>query len=214
MGLKTEIFSLSERERVLQAVTELCAEQGYQSTTAKQIVERAGVSREKFDEMFGGKEECLLAALNSIIGEVLSAVSSAYSADRSELESGLFGIKALLELMAANPSFAQLGFITCRQMGPADARHAQESGSRLLTAMIERLWEYSSGGVQPARAARAALGGAEAVVRREIVAGRTDQLPQLLPDFTYGVTVPFLGQEEALRLSKRARKLLRGTAWE
>jgi hypothetical protein len=64
------------------------------------------------------------------------------------------------------------------------------------------------------------VGGAEAVIRREIVAGRREELPRLLPDFIYGATVGFLGQEEgflgqeeAMRLSRQGRELLSGTRW-
>jgi hypothetical protein len=80
-----------------------------------------------------------------------------------------------------------------------------------MKALLERLWDYSSIEVSPAPAARAVLGSAEAVVRREIVAGRIDSLPRLLPDFTYGAMVPFVGQEDALKLSRQARELLAGT---
>jgi hypothetical protein len=46
------------------------------------------------------------------------------------------------------------------------------------------------------------------VVRRELIAGRPESLPGLLPDFVYAATVPFLGQEEATRLARRGRELL------
>ncbi len=79
--------------------------------------------------------------------------------------------------------------------------------------MIERLWRYSELDVQPRHAASAALGGAEAVVRAEIVAGRGSELPALLPGLVYGATVPFLGQEEAMRLARQGRELLAGSEW-
>jgi AcrR family transcriptional regulator len=214
MNVEIETISPSERERVLRAMTELCAEQGYEQTSAEEVIERAGVSAEQFAEMFADREECLVAAINAVMGEVLSTISSSYSPDSSEWDSGILGMKATLELMAANPSFAYLSYITSRQMGPPSARQAIDSGRTMLVAMIERLWEYSSIEVQPAKTARGVLGGVEAVVRGEIVAGRTEELPRLLPDFVYAVTVPFLGQEEALRLSRRAREILRGSAWE
>lgn len=214
METTTELFSPSERDRVLQAVTELCATHSYGEITIAQVVERAGVSAEAFDSIFAGDlEECMLAAMNMVVGDVVSAVSSSYSADLSEWDSGLLAVKAILELMAARPSYAHLAYIGSRQMAPPKVREAYGAGIQVLTAMIERLWEYSAGDAQPAAAARGALGAAEAVVRREVMAGRTEHLPSLLPDFIYGATVPFLGQEEALRHARRARELLRGTAW-
>ena len=46
------------------------------------------------------------------------------------------------------------------------------------------------------------------VTRGEIIAGRTERLPQLLVDFGYLVTLPYLGDAEARRVSQRARELM------
>lgn len=215
MDVKSDIFSPSERNLVLQATADLCAEQGYEATTIEQVVSRSGVSPEAFAQMFGDDlEECLLAAVSAIVGEVMSAVAFSYSPDRPERDSGLLGIKALLELMAANPSFARLGYIVSRQMATPQLYEAYQSAANLLTVMLDRLRDQSPDLQPPRHLARTALGGPEAVVRAEIMGGRIEQLPRLLPDLAYAATVGFLGQEEALRLAARGRELLRGTAWE
>jgi AcrR family transcriptional regulator len=207
------ILAPSERERVLRAVAELCAERGYRETTAAAIIERAGSSEPAFRKMFGGVEECMVAALNAITAQTLAEVSSTYSVDLSEWDSGMLGIKAILELMAAHPSFAYLGYIGARQMATPRVAEVYRTATQMLSVMIERLWEYSELDVQPRHAAGAALGGAEAVVRAKIVAGRGSELPSLLPGLIYGASVPFLGQEEAMRLARRGGELLAGTEW-
>jgi hypothetical protein len=198
----------SEREHVLQALAQLCAERGYEQLGGETIAERAGINAEAFAQMFADVEECMVAALNSLSGQVLAEVSSVYSADRSEWESGILGTKAVLELMAARPSFAYLGFIAARQMATPHVAGVGRTGRQLLAVMIKRLWEYSELKRQPGAAASAALGGCEAVVRRELIAGRCEELADLLPDFIYAATVPFLGQEEALRLARQGGELL------
>ncbi len=213
-GATATVLSPSDRDRVLRAMSGLCAERGYAETTVAEIVARAGVSEEAFHELFADKEECAIAAVNAILGEVMSVVAGSYSANLSEWDSMLVGIRAILELMAANPSFAYISYITARQMATPKVHEAQEPGIRLLRAMLERLWSYSREATQPPTVPAGALGGAEAAVRREIVAGRAEELPRLLPDFVYAATVPFLGQEEALRLARRGRQLLSGTRWE
>jgi hypothetical protein len=195
-------------------MAELCAERGYRETTVEAVLERAAVDPDSFAATAAeGKEECLLGAMNAILGETVSAVGGAYSADRSELDSGIAGIRAILELMVANPSYADIGYIAGPRTGPEQAKQVHEAGLKVLVVMIDRLREYGDTEGQPHGAARAAIGGAEAVVRREIVAGRLEQLPRHLPDFVYAATVPFLGQEEALRLARRGRALLAGTPW-
>jgi hypothetical protein len=59
-----------------------------------------------------------------------------------------------------------------------------------------------------------ALGGAEIVMRAEIIDGRVDRLAGLLPGFAYVATLPFAGEEEALRLSRRTAELLGDTGQE
>jgi hypothetical protein len=60
----------------------------------------------------------------------------------------------------------------------------------------------------PPSAIAGALGGAEMVMRAELVARHPERLDELLPAFAYLVTLPYAGQKEALRLSGRARELL------
>jgi hypothetical protein len=195
-------------------MAELCTERGVDELEVTEITRRARTDTETFYNLFVDLEDCLVASTNAVTAQVLSEVSSSYSADLTEWDSGLLGIKAILELMAAQPSFAYLGYVVSRQTAPPRVQEIYRGAARMLTMMIERLWRYSELEVQPRRAARAALGACEAVVRAEIVAGRAEQLPRLLPDLAYGASVPFLGQEEARRLAKRGRELLSGTEWE
>jgi hypothetical protein len=195
-------------------MAELCAERGYRETTLEAVIERAAVDPDGFATMAAeGKEDCFMAAMNAILGEVVSAVGGAYSADRSEFDSGIAGIGAILELMAANPSYAEIGYIAGPRTGPEQAKQVHETGLRVLVVMMDRLREYGDAEGVPPEAARAALGGAEALVRREIVAGRLEHLPRHLPDIVYTATVSFLGQKEALLLARRGRALLAGTPW-
>src|SRR5262249_51175604 len=99
-----------------------------------------------------------------------------------------------------------------RQMAPPRMSEGLRTGARMLGAMLERLRE-EGGGELPPGGGMAALGGAEAVVRRELVAGRAGELPRLLPGVVYAAAGPSLGQEEALRMTRQAHELLAGTRW-
>ena len=202
-----------EREAILRAFAELCAERGYAETDLEQVGRRAGVSRDVLGRLFGGdKERCARAAEEAILAEVVAAVGRTYSADRSEWESFVFGVKAILDLMAANPHYAYLGYIVARQMAPHSVLQVYENGRWILGALLERGQGFGGDTPNPAVMASGALGAAEAVVRREVAAGRAARLPQLLPDFVYATIVPLLGQEEALRLARLGRRLLAESA--
>jgi hypothetical protein len=213
MKLRSNIEDPGERSRLMEALIELCSERGIGELGPKDVVARSGVPVAVFEKNFGKHEPmpaCMLAAENKIIGDVLSEVGGSYSADRSEWDSGILGMKAILEYMAADPKAAYFGYITVRITDVVEVDEAQESARLVLAAMIDRLRETQPNGRQPPGTARAALGGADMLVRREVAAGRAERLPEMLPDLVYGVTVPFLGQEGALRLERRARTLLEG----
>ena len=198
----------SERERVLLATAEVWAEAGYEGLSVERICVRARVERDAFEAMFPSVEAAAEAAIEVPLRAVVGVVAKFFSPDRSEAESYAGAIVRILELMAANPAYSYLVYIGGRQMAPPNVHSVYESGHRFLVAMLERLWEDSGSRRQPDKAALGVLGAAEAVARREILAGRYERLPLLAPDFVYVATVPFLGQEEAMRLARQAQTLI------
>lgn len=197
----TDVFAVSDRDRILQAMADCCAEAGYGKTTVEAVLERAAVESTTFESHFAGKEDCALAALNKVVSETLARVSMTNSAAGGPVDLRMFQVKAILELLAARPSFARLALIEARQGGTVKMHDSYESAARVLALMMERVGEVAEG---RGPLARSALGAAEALVRRELAAGRASRLPQLLPDLVYVALVPFVGQGEALRQAKMA----------
>jgi AcrR family transcriptional regulator len=202
--IEAAVLSSGDRDRILQAMADSCAERGYGETGVADVLERAGVGPEAFAAHFSGKEDCALAALNKIVSECLAEVSTAPARD-SEPERRVLQIRALLELTEARASFARLVSVEARQAGTERMHDAYASAIHVLALMAERAAD--AGSPHPAAAGRAALGGAEAVLRRELARGTAHRIPALLPDFVYAALVPFVGQREALRQAKAAAKL-------
>jgi hypothetical protein len=67
--------------------------------------------------------------------------------------------------------------------------------------------EGSDGGA-PTSAVKAALDGAEMVMRGELLRGNAAQLPALMPSFVFLVALPVVDQDRALNLSRRTAQLL------
>jgi len=197
------VLTPSDRDRILQALTECCAEYGYQGTSTARVVERAKVTREAFDLLFADKEACALAALNQLASEVLTTAATAGRSDSNELERALAGLRAVLELLSTQPAYAYLGAVEARQGGTERMRYTYQASLHLISVMIGRA-HIAAGSASPPRATRAALGGAEALVRHEVVSGRVRELPRRLPGLVYGALAPLVGQAEALRLASVA----------
>jgi hypothetical protein len=206
---RRELFAPSERERLLAAITALCEERGYGEISSELLLERAEVSVEIFEEIFaGGIEECLLAAVSAVTGRSAGAVSSASETGAGDGERILITIKEALESMAAHPGEVNLGYVVARQMSSERIHAVYEAGIQMIVLILERLGARSGERPQSRSATRAGVGGAEALVRREILAGRGEELVGLLPQFVYSATVGMLGQSEAMRLTARARELV------
>lgn len=200
-----DVVIRSQRARVLRAMAESTAERGYAATTVAQVIDRAGVSRATFYELFADKEDCLLAAIREVVGRATTTVAEARSRSDEDLGSLGAGIRALLELFSAEPAFARLTVLECRSSTPR-ALELYLSTVRATVSLLAQ-GEFASGGpVPPDVAARAAFGGVEALIRKEIENGRAENLPELLPQLVYCALVPFQGIEEALRRASFARE--------
>jgi len=193
---------VNERERALRATAELWSEVGYENLNAGAICARAAIAPEAFAAEFPSIEKAAKATLELTIAEVVRLMAAEFGPDRSEPESCALGIVAILEFMAVNPALAYVLYVGRRQRLPAALRETSRIAQRFVVALLDRLRESSSSSEQPRSAAAGALGAPEAVIRREILAGRTALLDSLAPDLAYGALVPFMGQAEALRFAR------------
>lgn len=204
----SSLFAPSVRERLITAMAASCAERGYAEASVGEVLSRGGLSRADFDRHFAGKADCALAAVDQILAETTQAIAGARTPGLADWQFLLGATKAVLELMAARPSYARLACIEARSAMPAEAYERYAAGIRVIVAMLDRVRAYAKGSA-PASATRGAVGSAEFLIRRELIAGRAERLPDLLPDIIYGTVVPFLDQQEALRYAELARELQR-----
>lgn len=199
------------RQRALLATAQLWEEGGYDRLDEAAICERAGLEARTFNALFPHVEAAGRAALETPIAAMVGLVGDEFALDRSEPESCMMGIVAMLKLMAANPSYAYVVYVGRRlRTVPSDVNGVATTAGWFMVAMLERLRESSSVAGQPVGAGLGALGAAEAVVRREVLAGRADRLLAICPSVVYGATVPFVGQREALRLARLSEQAAAG----
>ena len=201
------LLAPSERERLVAAMAASCAERGYAGASVGDVLERSGLGRAAFGRHFTGKADCALAAVDQILAETTRVVAGAGAPELSDWRFLLVVTRALLELLAAQPSYARLALIEARSAMPAEAYERYEAGIRVIEAMLDQVRAYAKQSA-PASATRGVIGGAELLIRRELIAGRAERLPELLPDIIYGTVVPFLPQHEALHYAELARELV------
>lgn len=207
--LPEPLVAHSQRERILTAMAKACATKGYGAATIADIVEQAGVSRATFYELFKDKEDCLQASMELSLADAMGRIVEVYSPDKPWATMVRDAAAAFLDLLASRPEFARMALIEAPAAG-GRSLEMYASGKRVLQALLDRGRNdpMEEQGI-PSSAGRGALAAAEQLIVGQILAGNTERLSELLPDVVYIVTIPYLGQDEALRQSREAEKLLR-----
>jgi AcrR family transcriptional regulator len=205
--LSEPLVAHSQRERILVAMAESCASKGYGATTISDIVEPAGVSRATFYDLFKDKEDCFHAAMEVSLADAMGRVVAVYSPDKPWATMVRDAAAAFLDLLASRPAFARMALVEAPSSG-ARAFDLYASGKRVLQSLLDlgRDDPVEEEAI-PSSAGRAALAAAESLIVGQILAGNAERLRELLPDVVYITTVPYLGQEEALRQAREAEKL-------
>src|ERR671913_1905914 len=98
--LPREFVASHKRRRMMDAIAELTADQGYEATKIADIVRRAAVARKTLYDNFDGKEDLFLSAVDSTLTEMRVVVEEAcerINGDGSPRDRIVAGLEALLE---------------------------------------------------------------------------------------------------------------------
>jgi AcrR family transcriptional regulator len=202
-GLPRELVERSQRERLLAAVVRVIAAKGYEATTVADILGEAGVGRESFYELFDDKLDCMLAAHKVLVDNLEEQVRATYMSDGSWPGRMRQALAVTLDWFAADPDAARFTLVEMSTVGPAFRSIFQTEYARFTQLLDDGL---ADGGPSPelSGATDLAVGATLARIYEEIVLGRAAELPRLLPELTYGLLVPFVGEEAARAEQQRA----------
>jgi AcrR family transcriptional regulator len=182
-----------KRERLMQSALRLAVTEDLRELTAPRIAEQAGVSIDGFFELFADKDECFLAALDMLGGELLHVVADA------EPNGGDWALgvrRAVSELMihlAHRPHYARTIAAEAFAAGPSALARNLEL-ARALAALLTN----GAPGEPASRLTLEGVGGAIwHIVRCQVASGRIQLLPALSDHLSYVVLAPFIGAEAA-----------------
>jgi len=201
-GLERAFVVSNQRERILDAMASEVAEKGYGEVMVSDVHARAGVSSKTFYELFSDKADCFLAAYDAAIELLMGRVRAAFEqVPEPTPAQGRAVLSAILEAFAAEPDFARMCMVEVNAAGPEAMKRYVGVVERFggFVDQIERYPETQRHqGPKPDPVMRKALvGGIAWVIHERIVAGETDQLPELLPQLAYFLFAPFIGDQQA-----------------
>lgn len=195
-GLPRELVTRSQRERLLAAVVRVTAEKGYEAMSVADILEQAGVGRQSFYEQFSDKRDCLLAAHQLLVDDLEATAAAGFEGTGPWPQRVRSGLAAVLDWFATNPEAARVTLVELATIGPV-ARDRFQASFHRFTAMLEEGLEEPAAPTDLPNITSFAAATALARIYEETVKGRTAELPELLPELTFELLVPFVGEAAA-----------------
>jgi AcrR family transcriptional regulator len=186
----------NQRERILDAVANVCASGGYGSLSVENVVDGAAVSRDAFYEHFQDKDDAFVVAyeVGHLKGQRI--VEQAF-AEQKDWRAGVrAAVRALLGFLAAEPAFTRLALIETGVAGrrASDRFHVAAGG---YGAILAPGFEHAGAPAPPSITVEAIIGAITEMCLHDVATGRTAHLPALEADATYVALAPFIGAQEA-----------------
>jgi AcrR family transcriptional regulator len=196
-ALPREFIALHKQRRIMDALAELTAEQGYEATKISDIVKRAGVARKTLYDNFEGKEEVFLAAFDAARDEVLRRVEEGAATDGgADADEGDWqervegGLAAFLAYVAEQPTLARMCMIEALSATPATTKRYEDA----LEAFVKLTRQALPANEQlPDTIAETLVGGVAWIVYQQIRRGEAERAEDLLPELTEFMMAPYLG---------------------
>jgi AcrR family transcriptional regulator len=197
-----DIGRQAQRQRIIDAMIESCAEKTFAATTITDIVGRARISRTTFYKQFDDKRACFDATLDHCLEQLRELAATAYSPDDAPADAARKAATAVIKDLAARPGVAQLLTGDAIAVDPG----VVERYRKVTIPALEGLWAREGGEVELRSDPRLAFGQAQVLILNQISIGRPEDLPELLPEIVYLAVSPFAGHDEAIRQSRLAQE--------
>jgi AcrR family transcriptional regulator len=196
------------------ATAQVAAERGVQGATITGVIERAGVSRVTFYDLFENFEACFLAVLDGAMRRSTALIAGALEGDGPWQEKAVAGLVALLGFLDSDPPLARICLVEALAAGPAAlAYRARE------LELLKHMVDVAAGQARSDR--ETSLLNAEAVVtsvagilHARVVTGEAPPFVNLLGPLVSVALTPYLDTETVAREVARAERLARAISAE
>jgi AcrR family transcriptional regulator len=204
--LPAYVVRASQRERLLRAMLDSVAKQGFEATTVPSVVADARVSRNAFYELFSDKTDCFLALCDQLAVEILDQVSA--TTETEWVAALRAGMARYLGWWAQRPAFSRTYFVELPSAGPRAVaqRETQYERFRSLFEQIAAWARRQQPELPKLRplAIRTVVVAVTELIAEEVRAGRVQQLTELEDELVF-LTVMLLADEAtALRATDKA----------
>ncbi|HEX7278465.1 MAG TPA: TetR/AcrR family transcriptional regulator [Solirubrobacterales bacterium] len=193
----------SRRDLILAAMIRVVGAKGYKATSVADVIEEAGTSRTTFYKHFDDKHECFLAAYEGLVERVFGQVVASCDGEQPWLDRMRTGLATIVDLFAVDPTLARTAVVEVAAAG-ADARQLHWNAVARFTEFLDAGRELAEGRELPENIALMSAGAVSGLIFDEVLAGRAERLPAMLPDLLFAMLVPYIGPRAAADEMRRA----------
>jgi AcrR family transcriptional regulator len=188
-----------QRARIITAMVEECTERGVANVSVAHVVQRAGVSRRTFYEVFDDREDCFLGAFEETIARASRCVREVYDPEAKWVERIRAALTASLQFLDFAPGAGQLAIVGSLGAGPKALERRRSGIARIIAIVDEGRKETGAGSELPPLTAEGIVGGVLSVLHSRLLEEDSGQLVELAGPLMSMIVLSYLGPAAARR---------------
>jgi AcrR family transcriptional regulator/DNA-binding MarR family transcriptional regulator len=197
-----------QRSRLLSAAVVTVEELGWSGATVAHITARARVSRRTFYDLFDNRDDCLLALLEDVVGEIERELMAAGLEGLSWRERVRGGLWTILCFLDREPALARVCVAQALHGGPRVLARREEILAGLAEVVDEGRGESARD--CPPLTAEGLVGATFSIVYARLVRGEREPLASLLGELMGMIVLPYRGPAAARRERRGTRTFSSG----
>jgi AcrR family transcriptional regulator len=188
-----------QRARILAAMVDVSAERGAANVSVAQVVQRAGVSRRTFYELFADREECFLAAFDDALERASHYVFDAYDPQAKWIERVRAALTAVLQFLDGERLAGQLLIVGSLGAGNLALERRRRGIAQIIALVDQGRTGSKTGDELPPLTAEGIVGGVLSVLHSRLLEDTPLRLVELTGPLMSMIVLPYLGPAAARR---------------
>jgi AcrR family transcriptional regulator len=186
-----------QRARLLAAMIDVCAEHGVADVTVAHVVERAGVSRRTFYEIYPDREVCFLEAFDEAIARVSRYVLEGYDETARWIDRMRGALTALLAFLDMEPATGRLLIVESLAAGDSALSRRRAMVERMIAFVEGANAELKNGKQTPPLTAEGVVGGVLSILHSRLLEENKGSFLELTGPLASMIVLPYLGSAAA-----------------
>jgi AcrR family transcriptional regulator len=182
-----------QRTRILMAMVEVSVEHGAANVSVAHVVQRAGVSRRTFYELFTDREDCFLAAFDEGLSRASRHVFDSQDPCANWVERVRGSLIALLSFLDAERGMGQLLVVGSLGAGHNVLQRRRRCIDQMIAVVDEGRSESKAGSELPPLTAEGIVGGVLSVLHTRLAEDGHESLLELAGPLMSLIVMPYLG---------------------